>query len=539
MYNEFYGFSKNPFDVAPDPEFLYLTSSHRKALDAMMKGIETRQGFISIIGEVGTGKTTLIHTLLKSLNKSVKTAFIYNTFITFEELLESILHEICLDISGKDKKALQSQLVEYLSNLGDDETMAVIIDEAQHLATETLQELGKLPNLEPLASGRLQIVFVGQPEFEDILNTPSLKSLKTNIVIKREIKPLTVEESIDYIEHRLKLVSSCTLDVFTFQAVSAITTYAKGIPRLINIVCDNALLSGFTKSKKKIDAKLVHEVIKNLEGPSHRQFKSASIFRLPKRSHQIQRERILTPWHIAVILLLMLSVGGIVFAAYGFLQHWPFDRQNIVSIWTSLFHTERPLVPASQTATKKTSIVSEQHPPMETRTRLFQSSPSALPQAVTAQRISEIVRATDDVIVKKGQSITLLAEKHYGMSNMTIADLILDSNPEITDANIITVNQRIRMPKISEGCLIVSSSMQTYKINVGTFSSPNFAKLYRDEPSLRGKKVEVIAKKATRKDTWYRIVVGKYNSTSEVLKEISVLKEKNLLPLFGANPKPK
>lgn len=537
MYNEYYGFSKNPFDVAPDPEFLYFTSSHRNALDAMMKGIETRQGFISIIGEVGTGKTTLIHTLLKSLDKSVKTAFIYNTFITFEELLESILHEIYLDVTGKDKKTLLSQLVEYLSNLGDDETVAVIIDEAQHLAMETLQELGKLPDLGPLASGRLQIVFVGQLEFEDILDTPSLKSLKTNVVIKREIKPLTVEESRDYIEHRLKLVGSSTSDIFTSQAVSAITTYAKGIPRLINIVCDNALLSGFSVSKKKIDAKIVHDVIKNLEGPSHRQLKSSSIFGLPKRSHQIQRERILTSWQIAVIILLMLSVGGIVFAAYGFLQHRPFDRQSIASIWTSLFHTERPLVSASQTATKKTSKDGEKPPPMETRTRPFQSSQPTLPKAVTEKPISEIVRAIDDVIVKKGQSITLLAEKHYGMSNMTLADLILDSNPEITDANLIAVNQRIRIPKISEGCLIVSSSKQTYKINVGTFSSPNFAKLYRDEPSLREKKVEVIAKKATRKDTWYRIVVGEYNSTSEVLKEISVLKEKNLLPLFGANPK--
>ncbi|MCX6225110.1 MAG: AAA family ATPase, partial [Bacteroidia bacterium] len=174
MYNEFYGFSGKPFEITPDHKFLYLTSSHRKALDAMIKGIESRQGFISITGEVGTGKTTLIHSLLTSLDDKVKTAFIFHPLITFEELLEIILRELYLEVTGKDKETLLNQLVEYLLHIGNDEMVAVIIDEAQHLAIETLQELGKLSDLGSLLSWRLQIVFVGQPEFENILNSPSL-----------------------------------------------------------------------------------------------------------------------------------------------------------------------------------------------------------------------------------------------------------------------------------------------------------------------------------------------------------------------------
>src|SRR5664280_2612397 len=219
MYNEFYGFSGKPFEITPEPKFLYLTSSHHQALQAMIKGIESRQGFISITGEVGTGKTTLIQCLLTSLDDKVKTAFIFHPSITFEELLEIILRELYLEVTGKDKETLLNQLVEYLLHIGNDEMVAVIIDEAQHLSTETLQELGELPHLGPLASERLQIVFVGQPEFKNILNSPNLKILNQRIGIRREIKTLTAEESRDYIEHHLKIVGSSTSDTFTPQAV--------------------------------------------------------------------------------------------------------------------------------------------------------------------------------------------------------------------------------------------------------------------------------------------------------------------------------
>ena len=295
MYNEFYGFSEKPFEITPDPKFLYLTSSHRKALDAMIKGIESRQGFISITGEVGTGKTTLIHYLLMSLDDKVKTAFIFHPSITFEELLGSILRELYLEVTGKDKKTLLHHLVEYLSRIGRDETVTVIIDEAQHLAIETLQELEKLSDLAHMASGRLQIVFVGQPEFENILSSPNLKIINQRIRIRSKITTLTAEESREYIEHRLKLVGRSTSNTFTPKAISVIIEHAKGIPRIINIVCDNALLNGFSESKKKIDEKIIREVIKNLEGPSRRKFRPIRIFRFVKRTHPIRRERILFP----------------------------------------------------------------------------------------------------------------------------------------------------------------------------------------------------------------------------------------------------
>jgi general secretion pathway protein A len=531
MYNKFYGFLEKPFEITPDPKFLYLTSSHRKAMDAMMKGIKSRQGFISIIGEVGTGKTTLIYYLLTSLDDKVKTVFIFHPSITFEELLEIILRERYIEVTGKDKKNLLQHLVEYLSHIGSDETVAVIIDEAQHLSKETLQELEQLSDLGPLASGRLQIVFVGQPELKNMLNSPNLQILNQRIKIKREIMTLTAEESREYIEHRLKLVGSSTSKMFTPKAISIIIEHAKGIPRVINIVCDNALLNGFSESKKIIDEKIIREVIKNLEGPSRHKFEPRKIFRFVKRTHPIRRERILSFKKIAVILLYLFGLGVIFFLTFEFLRYGPSNQWSIESMWISLFHTERSLVTDSKTTATKTSKVDVHYPPVETR-----ELPVA-PSSAFLMRVNNETQSTKSIIVKTGQSISRLAQQYYGMSNLTRADLILDSNPEITNANLISVNQKVRMPKITEESMIVKSSERTYKINVGTFWSPKFAELYRSEPSLRGKEIEIVSKKATPNETWYRVLVGKFNSEDEALKVISILKDKKLLPLFTAEPK--
>lgn len=540
MYNNLFGFSQKPFEVAPDPKFLYLTSSHREALNAMMEGIKTRQGFISVTGEVGTGKTTLIHSLLMSLDTRVKTAFIFHTLVTIEELLESILRELYIKATRKDKATLLRQLAEYLWHLGEDETVAVIIDEAQHLSALILQELAELPQLAPLASKRLQIYFVGQPEFDTILTSPGLKILNQLIEIKRTIKILTVEESRDYIEHRLKIVGSSTGDIFTFQAVSDIIKYAKGIPRVINIVCDNALLGGFSESRKIIDAKIIRDVIKNLEGPAlpaGKQLKDGRITSFFKRFSPVRGERILTLRQIAFILLLLSGLGAIVFAAHGFLRSGSSERQSIESIWTSIFHDERPLATLPHEAKTGALNVDVQNAPAGEGASSAESPQPVVRLPATSARMSGDTQAMETIIVKKGQSITRLAADHYRMSNTTSVALILDYNPGITNANFIAEKQKVRMPKITEESLIISSSDRTFKINVGTFGGPEFARIYKAEPSLKGKEVEVIPRKVGPKSNWYRVVVGNFDSENEALKVISVLREKNLLPIFGAFPK--
>jgi general secretion pathway protein A len=356
--------------------------------------------------------------------------------------------------------------------------------------------------------------------------------------IKHNIKTLTDQESRDYIEHRLKLVGSNSSEVFTPRAISAITNYAKGIPRVINIVCDNAFLNGFSKSKRKIDAKIIREVIMNLEGPASRKIVLTRIFRSMKRQHPIRGEKNFSPKRIfSYTLLSLLSLGGIFFLLYGLLLYGPSNQHRIESLWSSLFHTAPFLITPPQTTTAKTSKGDIHYPPVEIGAVPIESPQPVVPPSTSSIALSAETISTETTIVRKGQSISRLSQKYYGMSNLTLADLILDSNPEITNAHRISVNQEIKIPKITEGSLIVQSSDRTYGIHVGTFWSPEFARLYRGELSLKGKDIEILAIKATPKETWYRVVVGKYTRKDEVLKVISLLKERNLLPIFGATPK--
>ena len=193
--NSFYGFSEEPFNVTPDPRFLYLTPSHREALASMMYAIKERKGFISITGEVGTGKTTLVHTLLMKLDTQVKAVFIFHTHISFEELLKAILTELDIPVLDGGKAGLLHAFNESLiRRLSQNENVALIIDEAQNLGKEVLEELRLLSNLETPKSKLLQIVLVGQPELEAKLDSPDLRQLKQRIGIRRKVEPLPPEE---------------------------------------------------------------------------------------------------------------------------------------------------------------------------------------------------------------------------------------------------------------------------------------------------------------------------------------------------------
>jgi type II secretory pathway predicted ATPase ExeA len=268
MYTKFYGFSEKPFNITPDPRFLYQTADHREALASMIYGIRERKGFIAITGEVGTGKTTLIYTLLKELKGGVKTVFIFHTNITFVQLLMNILSELEIPTPDEKETALLRGLYDYLiQGLSRNEKLAIIIDEAQNLSKEVMEGLRMLSNLETTTLKLLQIVLVGQPELDAKLNAPELRQLRQRIEIKRQLRPLSRGECQEYIDHRLKLVGSDSSRIFTPEAISLICDYGKGIPRLINILCDNALLIGYGLAQKVIDANIFHEVVKDMGGP--------------------------------------------------------------------------------------------------------------------------------------------------------------------------------------------------------------------------------------------------------------------------------
>ena len=267
-YNEFYGFSEKPFEVVPDPQFFYSSPSHLSVLTSVINGIESRENLVCVTGEVGTGKTTFVHFLLHCLEEKVKTALIAYPSNTFEELVSNILLSLDQEVVEETKQALLDQLNGYLmQRISEEETLVVIVDEAQNLPSEVMEELGTFYEGGRWVS-RLQIILVGAPELEHKISTPRLRRFDREIGVRCQINPLTEEESTKYIDHRLKLVKSRSREVFTPAAISMIVRHARGFPRVINILCDNAFMIGYGLSKTRVDEDMVRQAIKDLETPT-------------------------------------------------------------------------------------------------------------------------------------------------------------------------------------------------------------------------------------------------------------------------------
>jgi len=269
MYEEFFGFTAKPFELVPDPEFLYLSRAHKKAITYLEYGIRERNGFLLITGEIGSGKTTILRNILKSLDEKVTLSKIFNTKVTSEQLLAMINDDFGLDVAGKDKIALLRQLNEFLV----DEFVAgrqpvILIDEAQNLDIDLLEEVRLLSNLETDKSKLVQIILVGQPELRRTLANERLRQLRQRICISCHIEHLSKEEVEEYIFHRLEKAGNRSAVEFGEGAIDLIYLFSRGVPRLINIICDFLLLSAFVEEKKVICTDLVKEVIGEIESES-------------------------------------------------------------------------------------------------------------------------------------------------------------------------------------------------------------------------------------------------------------------------------
>jgi general secretion pathway protein A len=265
MYCEFYQLREPPFNVTPDPKFLYLNARYREAIASLNYGITQRKGFITLIGEAGTGKTTLLNKLLEELDTKTKSVFIFNTNVTFEEILEYMFAEFALPVHNGKKlymlQRLNSFLLEELRGGGN---VALLIDEAQDLEFSVLEDLRLLSNLETAKEKILQIVLSGQPELGQKLSNPILRQLRQRIGINCRLLPLSRDEITEYIQYRLQAGGCTDLKLFSREAEEQIYHFSRGIPRLVNVVCDNALVIGYALGKKRIGADVISEAAADL-----------------------------------------------------------------------------------------------------------------------------------------------------------------------------------------------------------------------------------------------------------------------------------
>ena len=266
MYTSFFGLTCNPFQLTPDPEFLFLGKDHKKALTYLTYGISAGTGFILVSGEVGTGKTTLIRKILKELNKDIKVARVNNTLVNSEQLIAMICDDFGIETQGKDKTRMLRELTDFIiSQYAKGFRTTLIIDEAQNLSPELLEEIRLLSNLETDKNKLLQIILAGQPELKQTLALPRLRQLRQRISISCHINPLGRIEVEEYIFHRLGVAGSKNSVKFQDGALDLVHDASRGIPRLINILCDFLLLAAYSEGTREISTDLVKEVAQDID----------------------------------------------------------------------------------------------------------------------------------------------------------------------------------------------------------------------------------------------------------------------------------
>ena len=267
MYKEFFGLRANPFNVNPDPRYLFLTRHTEEALACLTYGIQSRKGFVLLTGEVGTGKTTLINKLLEWLRaQQVPTAFVFNSRMNVPQFLDYTMADFGIPCETRSKSQILMRLYNWLlERYRAGETAVLIVDEAQNLADEVLEEIRMLTNLETFTEKLLQIVLVGQTELEQKLKQPHLRQLRQRLTLRAKTHPLSADETRAYIQQRLRIAGSDGQQIFDAEALSAIHRYSNGIPRVVNLICEHCLVSAFVDQQKVVGPTIVDAVARDFD----------------------------------------------------------------------------------------------------------------------------------------------------------------------------------------------------------------------------------------------------------------------------------
>ena len=522
MYNRHYGFLETPFNLTPDPKYLYLSESHKEALASLIYGIKGRKGFVAVLGEVGTGKTTLLRYLLGQLDRTIKTVFIFNTNVTFGEMLRVILRDLGVRAEGVSKTELIEAFNSFLlAELREGRTVAIVIDEAQNLTPTVLEELRLLSNLETAKAKLLQIVLVGQPELGRTLARYRMRQIRQRIGLVCSLEPLSLKDTEAYINRRLHVAGYRGKPIFTKRAIATVWKRSEGIPRLINSVCDNALIMGYGSNLRRIGAGTIKAAVDDFEQSLGR------AARWPVRPRWWPRMAI-------ALILLVLSLGiGLVLSGHS-VPRW--------NVWPPPEGEDRPPI-AGQTLSPDFDGGAEPEGRTPVTGRPSQpsdefggrESPAALPTEESGKpplpaswsqagaAVLERPGGTPNhifgtVTVRQGDHLARLASSVYGETTFLTLDLIKSLNREIQDIDVIVVGQVIRFPELSPTTLVHRTAEGKYVAHSTTVSSMTEATQLQALFTQRGYTVSVVPTRVSPRVRWYRVLVGDFEDPERAVE---------------------
>jgi type II secretory pathway predicted ATPase ExeA len=527
VYTAHFGLREKPFNVTPDPRFYYANPVYREAYASLLSGVQERKGFVVMTGEVGTGKTTLLRMLMANLEATVRFAYLYNTTLSFEELLTYTCDELGIAVEGGGRlariQALNAFLIEQLRRGG---TGALFIDEAQNLEPDVLENLRLLSNLETSTEKLLQIVLVGQPELEAKLAQPGLRQLRQRVSVQCRLDRLKDREVEDYVRLRLETAGARRTDIFERSAMERIAVYSTGIPRLINIICDNALVVAYATSAKRVAASMVEEVASDLglvspppgppppAGATEPGPPPAALSRAePRTAAEVLRRRTLRRprqrrWAMGTrvgALVVLVAVGAALvlwaphvagqIAAMGASIKHGWSRAMLSRPQSQLDGPERgtaagpgpePRVEDSQPAREATATATASPAPAglpSTAAPVGQAlalPPRPAEPPRTAPERSGAVTPGRPIVVPHGATVADIALKTYGGYNLLAIDLIKELNPHIGNLNWIRAGEQLRLPALDAETLIRQQADGSYHLIIGSFLSSQAAERTRD-----------------------------------------------------------